>query len=312
MAEPVHLESAPADTPSTVDKMKARQYHHFKYAVYFFPNDPIEVKRLALQHHMWVLTLNHTLHLSPLSRPLNVLDIGTGTGNWAIDFAEAYPNAQILGTDLSPIQPARTPSNCSFKVENSELPWSHNIKFDFIHSRALVAALKDWPGFFRQCFENSNPGGWVECHEIVPTALDACCDDGTVKDDHFVIRLTKLMNEAGQKLGMDMNKTNELKNMMRHAGFEDVRQVIFKWPWGGWPTDEPLHTLGELFKQNMLELGGLEVLTVMLFTKALGWPREKMEAFLQEGRESLEDHSQHYYNTVIAVYGRKPDLDEKK
>jgi hypothetical protein len=33
-----------------------------------------------------------------------VLDIGTGTGAWAIDFADEYPKAEVIGTDLSPIQ----------------------------------------------------------------------------------------------------------------------------------------------------------------------------------------------------------------
>lgn len=35
----------------------------------------------------------------------NVLDCGTGTGIWALDMAETYPEAHIVGVDLSPIQP---------------------------------------------------------------------------------------------------------------------------------------------------------------------------------------------------------------
>jgi methylase of polypeptide subunit release factors len=31
-------------------------------------------------------------------------DVGTGTGIWAIDFADQYNNAEVTGTDLSPIQ----------------------------------------------------------------------------------------------------------------------------------------------------------------------------------------------------------------
>jgi methylase of polypeptide subunit release factors len=38
--------------------------------------------------------------------PQNFLTIAnTGTGIWAIEFAQQYPLAQVLGTDLSAIQP---------------------------------------------------------------------------------------------------------------------------------------------------------------------------------------------------------------
>lgn len=38
-----------------------------------------------LQHHLFNLTLN-TLALAPLQNPRYALDIGTGTGIWAVDF----------------------------------------------------------------------------------------------------------------------------------------------------------------------------------------------------------------------------------
>ena len=42
-----------------------------------------------LQHHLFLLTLHGQLHLAPIKPdPHNVLDIGTGTGIWAIDFGE--------------------------------------------------------------------------------------------------------------------------------------------------------------------------------------------------------------------------------
>jgi methylase of polypeptide subunit release factors len=78
-------------------------------------------------HLCYELVFDGRLHLSPItSHPQNVLDIGTGRGDWAIDFAEyvlftykeylhgvsslffvcrAYPSARVIGTDLSPIQP---------------------------------------------------------------------------------------------------------------------------------------------------------------------------------------------------------------
>lgn len=46
------------------------------------------------------------LHLAPLVKPKRILDIGTGTGIWAIQMAEQNPESTIWGIDLSPIQPS--------------------------------------------------------------------------------------------------------------------------------------------------------------------------------------------------------------
>ncbi|CZR62967.1 uncharacterized protein PAC_12864 [Phialocephala subalpina] len=82
-----------------------RTYHAFHAGKYIGPNDEEEQERLDLQHHLFVMTMNNKLHLAPITNPQNVLDIATGTGIWAIEFAQEYPSASVLGTDLSPIQP---------------------------------------------------------------------------------------------------------------------------------------------------------------------------------------------------------------
>jgi cyclopropane fatty-acyl-phospholipid synthase-like methyltransferase len=56
-------------------------------------------------HHLFTLMLGGKLHLAPIENPHRILDVGTGTGIWALDIAEQYPEAEVLGTDLSPIQP---------------------------------------------------------------------------------------------------------------------------------------------------------------------------------------------------------------
>lgn len=55
-----------------------------------------------------------------------ILDIGTGTGIWAIEMAEMFPKALVIGTDLSPVQPSNRqwiPPNCRFEVDDAEREW---------------------------------------------------------------------------------------------------------------------------------------------------------------------------------------------
>lgn len=46
------------------------------------------------------LIANDEIHKAPVETPHKVLDIGTGTGIWAIDFANEHPEAEVIGLDL--------------------------------------------------------------------------------------------------------------------------------------------------------------------------------------------------------------------
>jgi len=98
------------------------------------------------------LALDGRLFLAPIpDDPQRVLDVGTGTGIWAIDFADQYPSADVIGTDLSPIQPHHVPTNLHFEIDDCCLEWLYTKEsFDFIHVRSLYGSIADWPAFYRQ------------------------------------------------------------------------------------------------------------------------------------------------------------------
>ena len=89
---------------------------------YHYPNDPEEVERLKIQHDIIKVVLDERNYFVPFSQenpPHKVLDIATGTGRWAIEMGDEFPNSKIIGTDLSPIQSSLVAPNVSFYVDDA-------------------------------------------------------------------------------------------------------------------------------------------------------------------------------------------------
>jgi hypothetical protein len=99
-----------------------RTYHNFDKGAYYLPNDEQEQRRLDYQHELFSMTLGGELTTCPIKQGEVqwALDVGTGTGSWAIQFADKHPEAIVLGVDLSPIQPCMVPPNLVFQVDNLE------------------------------------------------------------------------------------------------------------------------------------------------------------------------------------------------
>lgn len=86
--------TSPAQSSSNFRVENGR--HAFDENAYALPNDDQEVNRLDIQHHVWRLSLKGKLHLASLPPDVqNVLDVGTGTGSWAIDFAHSHLSAVV-------------------------------------------------------------------------------------------------------------------------------------------------------------------------------------------------------------------------
>ncbi|KFY49355.1 hypothetical protein V496_10057 [Pseudogymnoascus sp. VKM F-4515 (FW-2607)] len=117
------FQSDTASLASSVTKYRVengRQYHGYKDGAYWGPNDESQNNQLDISHHMFTILLDNKLFLAPIpSSPQRVLDVGTGTGIWALDFADEFPSAEVIGTDLSPIQPLFVAPNCRFEIDDA-------------------------------------------------------------------------------------------------------------------------------------------------------------------------------------------------
>lgn len=79
-----------------------------------------------------------------------------------MDFADDYPAAHVVGTDISPIQPTAVPPNLEFQIMDATEDWDFHMKFDFVHTRLMNGfSIRSWPHFYSQAFEHMKPGGYV-------------------------------------------------------------------------------------------------------------------------------------------------------
>lgn len=77
------------------------------------PTDEKEQDRLDMHHEILLQVMKGELLLAPLKDPHRILDIGTGTGIWAVDVADKFPAAEVIGTDLRYITTSRADTGVS-------------------------------------------------------------------------------------------------------------------------------------------------------------------------------------------------------
>ncbi|KAG9237014.1 S-adenosyl-L-methionine-dependent methyltransferase [Amylocarpus encephaloides] len=277
-----------------------RSYHKYKEGQYYLPNDDIEQDRLNLQHHLWTLTLDGRLHLAPVAVPQRVLDIGTGTGLWALEYAERHPSALVIGTDLSAIQPEYVPPNCQFEIDDAEDEWTYNTKFDFIHGRMLFTCFQNPAAVFKRAYDALAPGGYFEMQDV-SFALETI--DGSGDNTSIRVWNAKIIDGAA-RIGRDWRCTLKYAQFMRDAGFEGVTERQFKWPSNTWPKGKKQKLLGMWSMANFLD--GLPSVSMAIMTRAHGMSREEVEIGMVDVRKDIKDKSIHGYVPVYVVYGRKP------
>lgn len=285
-----------------------RRYHAYRDGSYYAPNDDRYSTYETIVHHLWLLTLDDKLFLAPIENPEMILDVGTGTGLWAVDMADYFPGAEIIGTDLSPTQTTTAPPNIRFEVDDASSEWTYpSSSFDYVHIRGLTGCIRDWPALYRQALKHLKPGAWFE-HAEFSVETNASPTSTAHADQLYSAFSASIINLGEEKTGMTFRTLEMMKDMMEEAGFVDVVERKFVWPIGPWPKDQRLKDMGRWGERNWAD--GLEGWVLALYTRVLGWTYAEVQEFVAEFKAVIKNRKNHYYHEVRCVYGRKPEIDE--
>jgi SAM-dependent methyltransferase len=280
---------------------------------YYMPNDEEEQDRGQMLHGVYLHIFNNRLTTVPLRHPEKILDIGTGTGEWAMAMADEYPDAEVIGTDIAQIQPAAVPLNVFFEIDDAEeeggWTWPDD-DFDLVHFRSMAGAFTDWGHIYREAIRHLKPGGWIE-------VIDFDNHTGLLsyfKEDPDVIRWLAAVNEASRQSGRPRGDAHLSPELLTQIGFVDVSVSEKIIPMGAWPEDKEEQKVGKHFL--VTQLSGIEALCLRPLTEQLGWKiedvKEIISAVTERTRSVAMDpvKSKGMAFTVRVLVGRKPEIPD--
>jgi SAM-dependent methyltransferase len=206
--------------------------------------------------------LNGRLHTAQLSDEVrSILDIGCGTGVWALAMAARWPKAQVVATDIT-LPAIAPPANLALVQSDADKPWPfHDRKFSFIHGRMLCSGIHDWPGLLGRCWDHLEPAGWLELLDICqPFRADNPAAD---YDTSAFVKFSYIAEASWKANGLDYRTALKHEERLLALGFQNVKEARVQWPIGEWGDSDMARRIGALTLQNFttfLPTGGRTIL----------------------------------------------------
>ncbi|KAF2719560.1 S-adenosyl-L-methionine-dependent methyltransferase [Polychaeton citri CBS 116435] len=269
------------------------------------------------------------INIRPLTAisPKRVLDVGCGSGGWAVEIAMEYPQASVVAIDLVDAIPTKPP-NLHWKILNFDQPqWGlEEGSFDLIHLGHLCGSVSNWDRLFSKCFRYLAPGGHLE---IIEMDWEPRCEDGSLPPNSPMHQWWEYMKAS--TTARPIAYRHDTGEMLEQAGFVQVSHLgPNRVPFNDWPEkiksanvtkDHEAAVLGINHCCNMTggtslctstatsnnnQSRGFEALTMRPFTQKLGWQPTQVWDFLKSVDTCMKKQKHHGYHDLHIWTARKP------
>ncbi|WVF66061.1 hypothetical protein IAT40_000799 [Kwoniella sp. CBS 6097] len=257
-----------ADTLMIEDGGRRFQAQNDEYSL---PNDEQELQRLEHQHRAIKAGQKGYNYLGPIPSNLGdgtrALDVGCGTGIWAIEMAQEFPHVEWIATDLTPIQrDSDLPDNLHF-VQNDitqGLPFP-DASFDLVHARLLVMGIRNWKFIVEEILRVLRPGGMlyqVECD--FPWGLVGVPEDEWRQRAPGHCKFQDYLKMAVETRGYEPELSKLLPRLMENSGqVRNVSQIKTYLPLWGWSHEPDMRQSGIIMRPDAEDIPNSVQIVIM-------------------------------------------------
>ncbi|KIM34404.1 hypothetical protein M408DRAFT_325809 [Serendipita vermifera MAFF 305830] len=295
------------DPTTFIREAAGRRYNAWQNTLYMLPSDQPEFLRHDKQHRMLQLALGslypdpqvvETILTPQGNERISILDLGTGSGAWCIEMAQAFPHADVVGVDLVVNASRTTPPNCRFEFDDINLGLSHfHGQFNLVHSRMIVNGLANYVSFLDDVVACLKPGGIVIMVEgdIRPYHEDKVTHyapaDLEAEGGSWWARVCLEAFQIMKNRGSSIDGSDEVENGIQHPDIVVCRTGTVFVPLGPWATgttpeqNASLAEQGTLMAENAQEF--VNALS-LLFAEA-GYDHDMVRQWLQRVNNDLDN-----------------------
>lgn len=248
-----------------------------------------------------------------------ILDLGCGTGIWAIEMAKLYPHASVVGVDLAPapVDKSTLPSNCRFEVDDVNLGLQHfHGQYDVVHARLISSGLKSYRKMMDDAEKCLKPGGVVI---FIDYDAQFCAEDQVSRqpmaesneNGSWLVRCSHEMRNGAPLMGSDIlgMEASLDEGIWGHelVDPETVQAASMFLPIGPWPR------VPDPAKQQLLTFSGTLIrqdytsafYAVLPVYAKLGVPQEAVDEWKPKVEAELASSALHMWSRTRMAWGRR-------